>query len=324
MSVKPDISVVVPLYNEVDSLEELHGRLRRQLEALGRSFEILFVDDGSTDDSAAMIERIRSDDAHVGCIRFRANFGKAAALDAGFKQARGDIVITMDADLQDDPVEISRFVDALAAGYDVVSGWKKVRHDPLSKTLPSKLFNATVRRVSGLPLHDFNCGFKAYRAEALRGIELYGELHRYLPVLIAWRGFRVTEIAVQHHPRKHSRSKYGIERFAKGLFDLLTVLLHTRYSARPLHLFGLFGLLMGTIGFAVLAYLAVLWFLGRGPIGDRPLLFLGMLLVMVGVQMVSTGLLGELVTRGQLTGRSYYVIRSFTAPGVDERQLRLK
>ncbi len=310
----PRISVVIPLFDEEGTLEELHEKLSGVLARLGEPYEILFVDDGSRDRSPKIIEALAARDPAVGLIRFRRNFGKSAALDAAFKRARGRIIITMDADLQDDPEEIPRLLAALdEQELDLVSGWKKKRHDPLGKTLPSKLFNFTVRTLTGLKLNDFNCGLKAYRAEAVDGLDLYGELHRYIPVLVDWRGFRVGELAVQHHPRKWGHSKYGIERMAKGFFDLLTVILLTRYRRRPLHLFGWAGLLMFVLGFACLAYLTVLWFLGHGPIGTRPLLFLGLLLVMVGVQLISTGLLGEMInsTRSVEPG---YIIRSERLP----------
>jgi glycosyltransferase involved in cell wall biosynthesis len=282
---------------------------------MGDPYEILFIDDGSRDGSARIIESLAERDPAVGYVRFRRNFGKSAALDAGFRRARGDIVITMDADLQDDPNEVPRLIEALESrNLDLVSGWKQKRHDPLGKTLPSKLFNFTVRTLTGLPLNDFNCGLKAYRAEAVDGLDLYGELHRYIPVLVAWRGFSVGEIAVTHHPRKWGHSKYGIERMAKGFFDLLTVILLTRYRRRPLHLFGWAGLIMFLLGFGCLAYLTVLWFLGTG-IGARPLLFLGVLLVTVGVQLISTGLLGEMInsTRAVEPG---YTIRAERAPSL--------
>lgn len=312
----PELSIVIPFLNEAESLAELHQRLTEELRALGRSYEILLVNDGSTDGSDEIVDGLAAADAHLGVIHFRRNFGKAAALDAGFKAARGDVIVSMDADLQDDPAELARMLALLDEGHDVVSGWKKVRHDPWHKTLPSKLFNAVVRKASGLTLHDFNCGFKAYRRDALEGIVLYGELHRFVPVLVAARGARVTELAVQHHARRFGSSKYGVKRLAKGFFDLLTVLLLTRYRARPLHLFGLAGMLMGGIGVAILLYLTVLWFLGFGPIGTRPLLFLGLLLVMVGVQTVTTGLLAELiVTRSGAGEQTHYVIRETRLPG---------
>lgn len=313
------ISLVIPFMNEKDTLATLHERIAAVLDERGTAFEILFVDDGSTDESLSVANAIAERDGRVGVIQFRRNFGKAAALDAGFRRAKGDIVITMDADLQDDPAEIPRFLDAIDAGADVVSGWKQKRYDPWHKTLPSKLFNATVRRVSGLTLHDFNCGFKAYRRELLDGVALYGEMHRFIPVLLAARGARVEELVVQHHARQFGVSKYGVKRLAKGFFDLLTVLLNTRYYARPLHLFGLFGGLMGLAGFVILAYLTVLWLTGHGPIGTRPLLFLGLLLVMVGVQIVSTGLIAEVVTRSQTGAAEHYVVRNFRAP-VGQRQ----
>ncbi|MEO1171173.1 MAG: glycosyltransferase family 2 protein, partial [Myxococcota bacterium] len=288
--------------------EELHQRLTKVFETLGQSYEILFVNDGSTDGSAAVLDALHEQDEHVGVIHFRTNFGKAAALDAGFNAARGARIITLDADLQDDPKEIPRLLAALDQGFDLVSGWKKVRHDPWHKTIPSRLFNSVVRRFSGLPLHDFNCGFKAYNAEALEDLTLYGELHRYIPVLVAFRGFKVTELDVEHHPRKHGASKYGIERFAKGFFDLLTVVLNTRYRSRPLHLFGLLGLGLGTCGGLILTALTASWFAGY-PLSNRPLLFLGLLLVMVGVQLVSTGLIGEMIARSQSEGKPSYMVR---------------
>lgn len=310
----PHLSVVVPLFNEAESLQPLHAQLTEVLTDLGHPYEILFINDGSTDPSPSLIEQLCDQDPRVGAIHFRTNFGKAAALDAGFKAARGDLVVTMDADLQDDPREIPRLLQALEH-HDLVSGWKKVRHDPWHKTIPSKLFNAVVRWASGLGLHDFNCGFKAYRAEAVRNLSLYGELHRYIPMLVAWQGFRVTELIVEHHPRQHGKSKYGVERFAKGFFDLLTVLLNTRYRSRPLHLFGLLGLGLGGLGVVVLSYLTVLWFAGFGPIGNRPLLLLGLLLVTVGVQLVSTGLLGEMVARNQSEQSASYVVYQQRSPG---------
>lgn len=304
---RPRISVVVPLFDEEGTLEELHEKLTRVLRELGDPYEILFVDDGSRDRSGKIVAALAERDPAVGYVRFRRNFGKSAALDAGFRRARGEIVITMDADLQDDPEEIPRLVAALEEQkLDLVSGWKKKRHDPLGKTLPSKLFNWTVRTLTGIKLNDFNCGLKAYRAEAIDGLDLYGELHRYIPVLVAWRGFAVGELAVKHHPRKWGHSKYGIERMAKGFFDLLTVILLTRYRRRPLHLFGWAGLVMFLLGFACLFYLTVIWFLGHG-IGTRPLLFLGVLLVTVGVQLVSTGLLGEMINSTRAVEAGYTI-----------------
>jgi len=224
------------------------------------------------------LRQLSSARPQVAVIQFRRNFGKAAALDAGFRAASGDVVFTLDGDLQDDPAEISRFLDMLDQGYDVVSGWKETRRDPLDKRAPSKFFNFVVSRLSGLKLHDFNCGFKAYRAEAVRDLSLYGELHRFIPVLLHWRGFRVGEVPVRHRPRRHGRSKFGAARLFTGAMDLLTVILNTRYQTRPLHIFGAAGVLIGASGFAILSYLTVLWFLDAGAIGTRPLFFLGILL----------------------------------------------
>jgi glycosyltransferase involved in cell wall biosynthesis len=306
---EPFITIVVPFLDEEGSLEELHSRLTSVLSGVGQAYEILFVDDGSRDRGGEIVDGLAARDPHVGVVHFRRNFGKAAALDAGFRRARGRIVFTMDADLQDDPTEIPSFLAKLSEGYDLVSGWKKKRHDPMGKTLPSKFFNFVVSASSGLKLNDFNCGFKAYRADAVRGLDLYGELHRYVPVLVHWRGFRVTEIPVVHHPRTTGSSKYGIERLAKGFFDLLTVLLITRYRARPLHLFGGVGLAFAMVGFGCLAYLTVIWFMGHN-IGTRPLLLLGVLLVLVGVQLVSTGLLGEMISSTQVGMKAHYEVRA--------------
>jgi glycosyltransferase involved in cell wall biosynthesis len=310
---RPEISVVVPFLDEEGSLEELHRRLTEVLSAVGKPYEIIFVNDGSRDRGPALVDGLAERDAHVGVVHFRRNFGKAAALDAGFRRARGRVVFTMDADLQDDPSEIPNFLAKLDEGYDLVSGWKKKRHDPLGKTLPSKLFNFVVGRASGLRLNDFNCGFKAYRAEAIQDLDLYGELHRYVPVLVHFRGYRVSQIPVQHHARKTGVSKYGVERLVKGFFDLLTVMLITRYRARPLHLFGGVGLVFALIGFLCLAYLTVIWFMGQG-IGHRPLLLLGVLLMLVGVQLVSTGLLGEMIGTTQAAQKPHYVVRDERAP----------
>ncbi len=305
----PEVSVVIPVLNEEGSLEELHARLTAVLSAHFRKHELVFVNDGSTDGSAVLLDALAARDPSVVVIHLRKNFGKAAALDAAFLDARGKVVVTMDADLQDVPEELPRLVRKLDEGFDCVSGWKSVRRDPAGKRWPSKLFNAVVRKVSGLPIHDFNCGFKAYRAEALAGLRLYGEMHRYVPVLLHWRGFRIGEVAVEHAPRKSGVSKYGLERFARGFFDLLTVLLNTRYRSRPLHLFGYVGALLASIGGAALVYLAALWLMGERPVGNRPLLFFGMLFVMLGVQLISTGLLGELINRAQPGDSEHYFVR---------------
>ena len=290
----PEISVVVPLKNEQESLAELYRLLRGELEKLGKSFELIFVNDGSDDDSGKILAGLHEQDSRVRVAEFSRNFGKSAALSCGFDLARGDYIVIIDADLQDDPKEIPRMIEKLEQGADLVSGWKKVRQDPLGRRVLSKIFNGVVRTVSGVKLHDFNCGFKAMRREALAGVRLHGDLHRYLPVMIAHRGFQVTELAVEHHARKFGRSKYGFERIPRGFFDLLTIIFITQYSWRPLHLFGGIGILSGFLGFCALLYLTVLWFLGQGPIGTRPLFLGGVMLIVVGVQLLSVGLIGEL------------------------------
>lgn len=296
---KSSLSFVIPVFNEEESLRELLGKMQQVLSQNNLdTYEVLFVDDGSTDTSWKVIESLSGEHPeHVKGIRLRRNFGKSAALTAGFEHATGQIVFTMDADLQDDPVEIPRFLEKLANGFDLVSGWKRRRHDPLSKTLPSKLFNATTAFFSGVKLNDFNCGYKAYRKEVIESISIQGDLHRYIPVLAHYAGFRVGEIAVQHHPRPYGKSKYGIERFARGCLDLLSVLVLTRYVHRPAHIFG--GLGLGSLigGLGILFYLTCLWFLGFRPIGNRPLFFLGILLTILAVQMISIGLLSELIVR---------------------------
>ena len=296
MPAEVDVSVLVPVRDEEATIQELATRVTAVLDRLGRSFEIIFVDDGSADGTVQRIREAHAADRRVKLVRLRRNFGKAAALSAGFDQSRGRIVLTMDGDLQDDPEEIPRFLDALEEkDLDLVSGWKHQRRDPASKRLPSLLFNWVTRRIAGVDLHDFNCGFKAYRREVLEQIAVYGELHRYIPVLASRRGFTVGEIPVHHHPRRHGVSKYGWDRLYKGLLDLITVLFITRYTRRPLHLFGAFGLLFLTAGFGINLYLAILW-MGGEYLSNRPLLLFGILLMLLGFQTLTTGLLGEMIT----------------------------
>jgi glycosyltransferase involved in cell wall biosynthesis len=289
------ISVVIPVRDEEASVGPLVDELAEVLDDVDPSWEAVFVDDGSTDGTFAALARLHEERPNIRTVRLRRNFGKAAALQAGFAQAAGDIVVTMDGDGQDDPAEIPRLLAKLDEGFDLVSGWKTRRRDPLSRRLPSKLFNGVTGRVSGLRLHDMNCGLKAYRAEVVRGLRIYGELHRYIPVLAHYRGYRVAELPVNHRPREHGRSRYGMERYVRGFLDLLTVKFMGRYSHRPLHLFGGLGLVLTLIGMVVLAYLTVLKIMGEG-IGHRPLLTLGVLFVVVGMQFLSLGLLSELIT----------------------------
>ncbi len=305
------MSVLVPVMNEAETVEELAARVAAVLDGLGRSFEIVFVDDGSNDGTSNRVRRARERDPRVKLVRLRRNFGKAAALCAGFDYSNGAIIITMDGDLQDDPEEIPRFLSALEEGdLDLVSGWKRRRQDPMGKRLPSRLFNWVTRRLAQVDLHDFNCGFKAYRREVLAEIAVYGELHRYIPVLASRRGFAVGEIQVNHHPRRHGTSKYGWDRFYKGLLDLITVLFITRYTRRPLHLFGSFGLLFLAGGLGINTYLAFAWFHGE-DLSDRPLLQLGILLMLLGIQVLTTGLIGEMITFKNFRRRDSYSIKEW-------------
>jgi dolichol-phosphate mannosyltransferase len=289
------ISVVIPVRDEEDSVGPLLGETAAALEPLDQAWEAVFVDDGSTDGTFAGLTRLHAAHDNVRIVRLRRNFGKAAALQAGFAQAAGDVVVTMDGDGQDDPAEIPRLLAKLDEGFDLVSGWKVHRRDPFTRRIPSRLFNWVAGRVSGIRLHDLNCGLKAYRAEVVRGLRIYGELHRYIPVLAHYEGFRVAELPVNHRPREHGRSRYGMERYVRGFLDLLTVTFMGRYRHRPLHLFGGLGLVLTLAGVAVLLYLTVLKIAGEA-IGHRPLLTLGVLLVVVGMQFLSLGLLSELIT----------------------------
>ncbi|QYY37076.1 glycosyltransferase family 2 protein [Ruficoccus sp. ZRK36] len=294
------LSFIIPVLNEGETIETLFNKITAviQEEQLG-GFEVIFVDDGSTDTSWQRIDELAEAHEEVRGLRFRRNFGKAAALAAGFQEARGKIVFTLDADLQDDPEEIPHFLKKLDEGYDLVSGWKKDRQDPLEKRLPSKLYNAVACRAGGVKLHDMNCGFKAYRREVLPHLNLYGELHRYVPVLAHAEGFSVTEIPVKHHPREHGVSKYGWKRYIKGMLDLLTVLATTRFLDRPGHLFGGLGLASSSLGFLILFYISCMKLIAGVAIAGRPLFFLGILLMLLGMQLISLGVIGELIIRFQ-------------------------
>jgi glycosyltransferase involved in cell wall biosynthesis len=289
------ISIVIPVHNEERSVALLLDEIGSALQPLEQPWEAVFVDDGSEDGTFAALTRLHAGTDNVRVVRLRRNFGKAAALQAGFEAAAGDVVVTIDGDLQDDPAEIPRLLAKLDEGFDLVSGWKTRRRDPLSRRLLSRIFNVVTGRLSGLRLHDLNCGLKAYRAEVVRGLRIYGELHRFIPVLAHYRGFRVAELPVNHRPREHGRSRYGMERYLRGFLDLLTVTFMGRYRHRPLHLFGGFGLVLGGAGSLVLLYLTAVKLAGEA-IGHRPLLTLGVLLVVVGMQFLSLGLLSELIT----------------------------
>lgn len=309
----PKLSFVVPFLNEEHTLQELFSRIAESARAAqleGDTFEVVFVDDGSTDGSISVVEQLVRNHPEVKLVQLQGNFGKSAALAAGFSHAQGEVIFTLDADLQDDPKEIPRFLEKLEQGYDVVSGYKKKRNDPWTKVFPSRVFNWMVRRTTGIGLHDVNCGFKAYRACVLRNVRLYGELHRFIPALAHWKRFRVTELVVEHHPRRHGISKFGGRRFFRGLMDLLTVVFLMKYERRPAHFIGGLGATLLAIGSVICAYLAVLKLMGEA-IGHRPLLTLAVLLVVVGVQVLTTGLLAELMVHARADPP--YVIRRVLA-----------
>jgi len=311
------ISVVIPVLNESATLEELGKGLLAVGERHGLKLEVIFVDDGSSDGSWNKIRGLAASGPCVRGIRFRRNFGKAAALAAGFEAAQGQVVLQMDADLQDDPAELPGFLAKLEEGFDVVNGWKRVRKDPWHKVWPSRVFNRLVSVLTGLKLQDHNCGFKCFRVEVVKGLPLYGELHRFIPVMAYARGYRVTELAVEHHARRHGRSKYTFHRFVKGFLDLLTVVFLTVFGQRPLHLLGGIGLPAFLLGAAGLAYLAVCWILARfqvpgfGPIGTRPLLVYSLACLTIGFQMLSVGFLAELVASQNVRHEPKYTVAEF-------------
>jgi glycosyltransferase involved in cell wall biosynthesis len=310
------LSVVIPLFNEEGNLMLLHQRLTTTLVSLGQPYEIIFVNDGSADNSPDILNDLFTLDPAVQVIHFQRNFGKTAALTAGFQHSQGEIIITLDADLQDDPAEIPAMLDKLAQGYDLVAAWRYNRQDPIDKTWPSLLFNWIVSTFSGLKLHDFNCGFKVYRRIVTEQIPLYSDFHRFVPVLAAGKGFRLAEMPVQHHPRHAGVSKYGAGRAVRGFFDFITVLFLTTYLKHPLRLFGTSGLMMFGLGGLIELYLASLWLLraaGQGevePIGTRPLFTVGILAMILGIQLFSTGLLGEMLRYFTFRPEQEYTIKT--------------
>ncbi len=315
------LSIVIPVLNEAESLAKLHEELSEVAGSHGYELEVLFVDDGSTDASWEVIERLAGEDSRVRGIRFRRNFGKAAALSAGFAEAQGEMVMTLDADLQDDPHEIPNFLAKMEKDLDVVSGWKKVRHDPWHKVIPSRVFNWMVSRLTGVKLHDHNCGMKCYRREVFDEVRLYGELHRFVPVLAAARGFRVGELVIHHRAREFGRSKYGVTRFVKGFLDLLTVKFLTGFGQRPQHVLGTVGLGSFLLGGALLVYLAIYWIvaqlapdLGLTPLHQRPLVIYSVGLLLLGGQLMSMGFLGELIIAYQQRDMKTYSIAERTGP----------
>jgi len=319
------LSTVIPVFNEAESLVALHGELDAVAREQNYQLDIVFVDDGSSDGSWQVIRQLAASDPRVRGIRFRRNFGKAAALSAGFRAARGELVMTLDADLQDDPREIPNFLARMNEGLDVVSGWKQVRHDPWHKVLPSRVFNAMVSWLTGVPLHDHNCGMKSYRREIFREVRLYGELHRFVPVLAAARGFKVGEIAIQHRPRKFGHSKYGLKRFVKGFLDLLTVKFLTGFGQRPQHLLGTVGLGAFVLGLAGLTYLAGNWVVARFrpdlhllPLHQRPALIYSLGALLLGGQLMSIGFLAELITAYQGRDEDTYSVAEETGDSSQE------
>ena len=289
-----NISVIIPLYNESPTLRELFQSLRTSLEPLEKTYEIIFVDDGSTDDSFSVLKEIYEHNDNVGIVKLRKNYGKTGALFAGFSESRGEIVVTMDSDLQDSPSEIPNLIMKLEEGCDLVCGWKFERKDPFTRRMFSKIFNWAISFFSEVKIHDFNCGLKVFRREVLMELDLYGEMHRFIPALAGWKGFKIGEVKVKHSSRRYGKSKFGLNRYLRGFFDFLTVLMLLKYIKRPLHLFGGLGILIGLIGLVINIYLSIGWIYGRW-IGHRPLLILGVLMIIIGIQTIFFGLMAEMM-----------------------------
>lgn len=305
-----NLSIVIPLLNESESLPELEAWIRRVMDENSFSYEVLLIDDGSTDNSWEIIRQLSAANPNVRGVKFRRNYGKSAGLNEGFVQAKGDVIITMDADLQDSPGEIPELYRMITQdGFDMVSGWKKKRHDPIGKTLPSKLYNAVTSSVSGIKLHDFNCGLKAYKKEVVKNIEVYGEMHRYIPVIARWAGFKkIGEKVVEHHARKYGVSKFGWERFVTGFLDLTSIMFVGKFGKKPMHFFGTMGLVCFIIGFGMLFYLSFLKIVDdiKG-IADRPIFFLGIVLLLLGSQLFLTGFLAEMLSRNSPQRNNYQI-----------------
>ncbi len=311
-----DLSIVIPLLNEEESLPELHAWIKKVMDAHGFSYEILFIDDGSKDGSWAVIEQLAAADPSVRGIRFRRNYGKSAALNVGFARTRGKVVITMDADLQDSPEEIPELYRKITEeGYHLISGWKQKRYDPITKTLPTKLFNYATRLMSGIKLHDFNCGLKAYHSDVVKHIEVYGEMHRYIPVIAKWEGYnKIGEQVVQHRARKYGSSKFGWSRFINGFLDLLSIFFMSRFGKKPMHFFGLLGTLSFILGFGLALYLGVdkLMHVLKGIpaplVADSPYFYIGLVSMIIGVQLFLAGFLGELISRSSADRNNYSIL----------------
>lgn len=303
-----NMSVVIPVFNEGESIPHLAKSLKFVLDSPKTNYEIIFVDDGSTDNSFALLKSFHEDDEHIKIIKFRRNFGQTAALSAGFEYAKGEIIITMDADLQNDPEDIPLLLKKINEGYDVVSGWRADRKDSLTKKISSKFSNWLARKLTGIDIHDFGCTFKAYKRECIDDLELYGEVHRYIPALVAWKGFKVGETKVNHHPRKYGKTKYNIWRLLKGFLDLINIKFWTQYSTRPLHFFGILGIIQFLVGFLIGLYLTILKLFFGHSLADRPLLLLSTLLIILGIQFVTFGFLSEILIRVYYEKRKSYAI----------------
>ncbi|HMG15065.1 MAG TPA: glycosyltransferase family 2 protein [Saprospiraceae bacterium] len=304
------LSIVIPLLNEDESLSELETWIRKVMDEHGYSYEIIFVDDGSTDKSWEIIEQLASTNSNIKGIKFRRNYGKSAALNSGFQMAKGKVIITLDADLQDSPEEIpDLYKMIMEEGFDLVSGWKKKRYDPISKTIPTKFFNAATRRLSGIQLHDFNCGLKAYSQDVVKNIEVYGEMHRYIPVIAKWAGFsKIGEKEVKHQARKYGTTKFGLERFVNGFLDLLSITFVGKFGKRPMHLFGTLGTLSFILGTLILIYLSIAKIMyAEYGIASRPLFFFGIVALIIGTQLFLAGFLAELMVRSSPIGHQYQI-----------------
>jgi len=311
-----DVSLVIPVFNEQDSLPELEAWIAKVANQHQLSYEIIFIDDGSSDNSYNVIKTLAANNKNIKAIRFRRNYGKSAALNEGFAYSQGNVVITMDSDLQDSPDEIPELVKMIQEdGFDIISGWKKIRHDPISKTIPTKLFNWATRKISGIKLHDFNCGLKAYSSDVVKNIEVYGEMHRYIPVIAKWKGFtKIGEKIVHHQARKYGTTKFGMERFINGLLDLMSITFVSRFSKRPMHFFGTLGFISFFIGFIISAWLIGEKFYARyfntsipRDIVDKPLFYIALLLVIIGVVLFLAGFIGELISRNSTVKNDYLI-----------------
>lgn len=310
------LSVVIPVYNEEENIQILHDRLKKSLDKLAQDYEILFVDDGSTDRTLSLLERIQADDKRVMVLSLRRNFGQTAAFAAGFDFARGDIIITMDGDLQNDPDDIPKLLEMIK-DHDLVSGWRKKRKDPFfTRRLPSVIANWLISNVTGVKLHDYGCSLKAYRREVIKNLRLYGEMHRFIPAVASWYGVRVAEVETIHHPRQHGKSKYGISRTVKVVLDLITVKFLQSFSTKPIQFFGPVGMISGILGFFILVYLSIDKLFFGNPIGGRPLILLGALLIIVGIQLIGMGLLGEMLVRvyHESQRKPIYVMKKILGP----------